>query len=128
MRAQFLSLSLIGFAAQAVHAHHAFSGNYDIDLIGTVEGVVEEVAWGNPHVHYYITVANEDGSQELWDVETGNLRFMSLAGWTRNTIQIGETIKVTGPLGTSGKHRVAANSFEKEDGTVLSPSRSPDPQ
>ncbi len=64
-------------------AHHAFSANYNLDLAGTVQGVVEEVFWANPHVHYYIRVTNEDGSVELWDAEDANLNSMARRGWSR---------------------------------------------
>ena len=42
--------------ATAASAHHAITLNYDPNSSGEVEGVVEEVFWANPHVHYYLTV------------------------------------------------------------------------
>ena len=119
-----LSLGLFGFAVLssfAVRAHHAFVGNYDLDLYDTIEGVVDEVAWSNPHVHYYLSVTRADGSTELWDVETMNVNTLVRLGWTRDSIRVGDVVKVSGNLGLNGRRRISADVFVKADGTVLSP-------
>ncbi len=99
-------------------AHHAFSANYDLTRIGTVEGIVEEVFWANPHVHYYIRVRNED-REELWDVEDSNLNSMASRGWNRHTISAGDEIRVTGRLGRDGKRRIWADEIARGDGQPL---------
>ena len=75
-------------------------------LVGTIEGVVVEVFWANPHVHYYLEVVNDDGAAELWDIETGNLIGLTRAGWTKETIELGDHIKVSGNLGRGGTKRL----------------------
>jgi len=102
------------------NAHHGYSLNYETDNIGTIEGVVEEVFWSNPHVQYYIAVKREDGSTQTWIVETHNLRILQNAGWTRDTVKVGDTIKVTGYLGRQGRPRIAGMKFELADGSVHS--------
>ena len=108
-------LSLAHYAA----AHHAFAANYDMDREGTVEGVVEEVVWTNPHVHYYIQVTKEDGSTELWDGESANLSLLASRGWDRNTIRVGDEIRVTGLLGRDGKRRIQMRQVVRVDGKPL---------
>ncbi len=93
--------------AQSATAHHALAANYDTDNIGTIEGVVVEVFWSNPHVHYYIEVANAEGVTELWDVETSNLATVMRSGWTRETVEVGDRIRISGQLGRNGIHRLA---------------------
>ena len=80
------------------HGHHALSANY-IEEVGTIEGVVVEVFWANPHVHYYIEVAGEDGTTRLWDLESSNLNGMASASWTRDTVKVGDRIRVSDRLG-----------------------------
>ena len=75
LTAALFSLPLAGM--NCAEAHHAFAANYEMDDVGTVEGIVEEVVWANPHVHYYIQVTREDGTTELWD---GGGREPQLAG------------------------------------------------
>ncbi|MDE0001169.1 MAG: DUF6152 family protein [Rhodospirillaceae bacterium] len=88
------------------NAHHALSANY-IEEVGEVEGVVVEVFWANPHVHYYVEVTGDDGSTRIWDLESSNLNGMASAGWSRDTIQVGDRIKVSGRLGREGRPRLA---------------------
>ena len=108
---------LIGAPLQA---HHGYSLNYKTEEIGTIEGVVQEVFWANPHVHYYLTVTRENGSTQTWDVETHNLRLLQSHGWKRETVQAGDRVTVTGYLGKNGKPRLAGRKFVLEDGTVYS--------
>lgn len=113
----FFSLSLSSI--QPAVAHHAFAANYDMDNIGTVEGIVEEVAWANPHVHYYIQVTGEDGTTELWDGEAANLSILASRGWERNTIRVGDAIRVTGALGRDGIRRIQMRQVVRADGSPL---------
>ncbi len=99
-----ITASLLGTAA---HGHHAFSANYDPNLTGTIEGVVIEVFWANPHVRYFLEVVNEDGETELWDVESSNIGMMTSEGWHRETIEVGDHIRVSGGLGRDGLRRLS---------------------
>ena len=85
-------------APQAI-AHHAYAANYEEGAVGTIEGIVEEVLWSNPHAHYYVAVEGEGGSRVLWDVETHNLLRLARMGWSRDTIRVGDRIAVTGESG-----------------------------
>lgn len=120
--AQTMALGAVAGAAlfsSAAGAHHAITLNYDPSSSGVIEGVVEEVFWANPHVHYYLSVQAEDGSVELWDMEARNLNSMRARGVSRDTIQVGDRLVVTGMVGRSGAHAILADSVTQEDGTVL---------
>ncbi len=101
--------------AVSASAHHAAAANYDTDNIGMIEGVVVDVFWANPHVHYYLEVESDVGGTELWDVETSNLAGMMRSGWTRETVKIGDRIRISGQLGRNGIKRLALDrgSLEK---------------
>ena len=103
----------------AAFAHHAFSANYEANKSGDVEGIVEEVFWGNPHVHFYLRVAKADGSEELWDVEGSNLNGMARRGWSRSTINPGDEIRVSGNLGRNSKRRIWLDEVVRVDGRPL---------
>ena len=119
LTAALFSLSLPGL--NYAEAHHAFAANYDMDNEGTVEGIVEEVVWANPHVHYYIQVTREDGTTELWDGEAANLSLLASRGWDRNTIRVGDAIRVTGALGRDGIRRIQMRQVVRADGSPLVP-------
>ena len=105
--------------ATAALAHHAITLNYDPNLTGSVEGVVEEVFWANPHTHFYIVVTAEDGSTRLWDVESGNLNSMRRRGMTRDTIKVGDVIRAYGVLGRDGSAAILAEAMARGDGTLI---------
>ncbi len=105
--------------SQSAVAHHAFAANYDMDNAGTIEGVVQEVVWANPHVHYYIQVTGEDGTTELWDGEAANLSLLASRGWERNTIRVGDAIRITGALGRDGIRRIQMRHVVRADGSPL---------
>ena len=86
--------------------HHAISANYDEHSLGTIEGSVVEVFWANPHVHYYLEITNDLGGIDLWDIETSSLIALSRAGWTKETIKVGDNIRVSGQLGRNGIKRL----------------------
>ncbi|MBH98270.1 MAG: hypothetical protein CMM56_07430 [Rhodospirillaceae bacterium] len=109
----FVFLGSAVLLSKSVIGHHAYNANYT-DERGSIEGVVVEVFWGNPHVHYYLQVTNNDGSQSLWNLESENLGMMTRAGWTIDTLQVGNRIRVFGSLGREGRPRLAMelNSVE----------------
>lgn len=107
---QLVSSLLLGFATLAgtlAQGHHAYSANYDPNLTGTLEGVVIEVFWANPHVRYFLEVVNEHGETELWDVESSNIGMMTAEGWSSETIEVGDHIRVSGGLGRDGLRRLS---------------------
>ena len=63
--AAMLKASLLGVAVALVclpqhpgHAHHSISAEYDMHTKDTIEGVVSEVWFKNPHVRYYCRTRN----------------------------------------------------------------------
>lgn len=118
-RARLAALTVAGLIAAAAHGHHAISLNYDAERTGTIEGVVDEVFWANPHVHYYLTVEAEDGTEETWDMEAPNISVMSSRGIERDSITVGDRIEIEGTLGRHGSRRILATTIVKADGTVI---------
>ena len=108
-----------GLAVSTAFGHHASNLDYDQDKVGTVEGVVQDVFWANPHIHFYLTVAGEGGSTEIWDMEGPNLTSLRRRGVSRDMVQIGDEISITGTLGRDGTRRIWAESIVKGDGTVV---------
>ncbi len=101
-----VALAIVTLVGRGAFAHHAFAANYDPDATGTIEGVVVEMFWGNPHVRYFLEVVNADGKTEIWDVESSNLTGMAAAGWTKDTVELGDRIRVSGGLGRNGTRRL----------------------
>ena len=108
----------------AAHAHHAFAADYEAGNEGTISGRITEVMFRNPHARYYIEVTNDDGSTELWDLETMNLMALGRMGWKKDTIQVGDEVTVTGILGRNNTKRMSIVTVTLPTGRTISPFRS----
>ena len=85
-------IALLGVSG-AVHAHHSFT-IYDATHPRTLEGVVAEFRWTNPHSWLFVRVAEPNGSETLWEIEHGPINMLSRQGWTRATLEPGHRIRV----------------------------------
>ena len=85
-----LALCVVGSA----YAHHAAVG-IDRSKTVTVEGVIKQFRWGNPHAWIEMEVVNKAGTAELWNFEMLPPSYLIPAGWTRSTIKPGDRVKVT---------------------------------
>jgi hypothetical protein len=52
-----------------VSAHHAAAVAYHVDKTITVEGVVSEVKWENPHTWVYVEAKDNSGKVVRWSFE-----------------------------------------------------------
>ena len=91
-------------------AHHSFSAEYDSKKPVTLKGTVTKVDWMNPHVYFYIDVADEKGDITNWGLEMGPPNGLERAGWTKNTIQIGTEVIVDGTLAKDGSKQANART------------------
>jgi hypothetical protein len=51
-------------------AHHSFAAGYDSRKIITVDGVVQKVAWVNPHAYVWVDVKDENGKVVTYAFES----------------------------------------------------------
>src|SRR5512145_1601478 len=71
------------FALLAVGlAHHSISGVYDSRRRMTLEGVVTEFQFVNPHPFVVIESTNRDGQSEQWKLEMDNRHELADLGFT----------------------------------------------
>ena len=87
------ALALALCIGASVYAHHSSVG-VDRSKTVTVEGVVKQFKWGNPHSWIEMEVT-KDGKTELWNFEMLPPSYLIPAGWTRSTLKIGDKVKVT---------------------------------
>jgi len=109
-----LALSSSGFA------HHSYVAEFDANRPATIEGVVKEVWFKNPHIRYYITVSNDDGSVTEWDVRGLSPVKLVRQGWNKKTIKVGDHIKVHGHSGRTNKTILSIIDITLADGSMLS--------
>jgi len=113
-----LAVVVAAIAAPAF-AHHSFSVDYDANKSVKVTGVVTKVEWTNPHAHYYIDVADEQGNVTNWNFELATINALQRQGWTSKVLRVGDRVTVEGFKGRVVETRAAASSFTLPDGKVL---------
>ena len=79
----------------AAWAHHSQS-EYDSRKKVEVEGTVSKVEWKSPHAWIYVDVTNDKGEKVNWHFELPSPNTLMRRGWTRDSLKIGDRIKVTG--------------------------------
>lgn len=96
--------ALLLAAAQPALAHHSFAAEFDAGKPFKMTGVVTKVEWQNPHTFFYIDVTDPTtGKVTNWALEMGSPNGLMRAGWTRNTMKIGDVVAVEGSLARSGR-------------------------
>jgi hypothetical protein len=102
-------------------SHHSFAAEFIREVI-TIEGIVTEVWFKNPHVRYYMEVTNERGETEVWDTRGGSATNLQRSGaWTRDSIKPGDWVVMTGNRGRDGRKLLDIRMVRLPDGTVLPP-------
>ena len=90
-------------SAQGVAAHHSVAVNFDTSREITIEGVLTEIAWRNPHSRFRVDVTDEDGSTVEWLVEFGAFNTLKRAGFPSDSFAVGDSITIIGNPGRSGQ-------------------------
>jgi hypothetical protein len=84
-------------------AHHSFAAEYDSNKQVTIKGVVQKVAWVNPHAYVYIDVTDQNGKVTTWAFESLSPNALARQGWSRTSLKVGEAVTVNGYLAKDGK-------------------------
>lgn len=100
-----LSSIFIAFPAQA---HHSFAATFTDEVI-TIEGYIERVRFSNPHVLVYLNVVEEDGTERSWHAEGGSPTSLRAQGWDRDTLSVGDYVRITGNSTRNGSPMISMN-------------------
>lgn len=102
VRLLVVALAVVALNAPLL-AHHSVAVNFDTSSETTIEGMLTEVVWRNPHSRFRVDVTNEDGSTVEWLVEFGAFNTLKRAGFPSESFAVGDSITITGNPGRSGQ-------------------------
>ena len=109
--------TVLTLCALPAAAHHS-TAMFDFQKTVTLTGTVKDFQWTNPHTWTNVTVQGSKGTA-VYGLEGMSPNYLSRNGWSRKTLQPGDTVTVeVHPLkdGRKGGFMVSA---KLADGTVL---------
>lgn len=102
-----------------VFGHHSFNAQYDADQPLTLTGEVTRVEWANPHIYYYVAVADDTGEITEWAIEGTAPNALFRRGWRKDSLQPGDTVTVEGFLARDGSKQLNGRNTTFPDGRRL---------
>ena len=113
-------VAAVCMACPVALAHHSFA-MFDLEREVTVQAVVKELQYKNPHVWIEIIVPDGRGGETQWSIEGGAPGMMTRAGWKSSTLKAGDKVTlVMHPL-KSGMPSGSLVRVTVPDGRVLGP-------
>ena len=106
-------------ASSTAFSHHSFMAEFDYRKPVTVEGVVTRIEWINPHTFFHLDVMDDRGKVVSWALQTGSPSALVMRGWNRETIKVGDHVKVYGYQAKVKPTLAAARSVMLPDGRTV---------
>lgn len=101
-----------------VSAHHGAAA-YDQTTTRTVDAVVTNFKWANPHALIEFDVREGNGDVQHWTAETAGLTILVRAGWSKTTLDTGARITISGHPARNGSPTMILERVVLPDGRVL---------
>ena len=111
----------IAFLLGAVAAAHHSRAGYDTakDRLTTLNGVVAEIIWRNPHVYLTWDAKDEKGTVVRWTGEFSSTATMISEGLSRDTFKPGDPLTVTFMPAKAGTPQGLVIRIMRPDGKVV---------
>ena len=122
-----LVVALAALVAVPAAAHHSFIAVFDRDQPVSVEGVVTEVQWTNPHIWFFVDVTNPNGTVTNWGFSGGPPGLLVRRGISRDAMKVGDFIVVEGFRARDGSNNATGGSVTFADGRRVFTASAEDP-
>ena len=117
--ALLVSTASLAACSSEAHAHHSSAPFYDLSRVAEIEGRVQTVKWGNPHVMIEVGVSTERGLEETWKIEGDSFNALQRKGVDVGALKVGERVRVLGAMSRHGRPEMFAAVVQLADGGHL---------
>jgi uncharacterized protein DUF6152 len=115
-----LWLLILGFIACVPALAHHGSTAYDTSTVVVLKGgTVTKFAWAGPHVIIMVDVKDSKGTVQHWTTEAGTPQTLVLAGWSKTSVKVGDTLDVYVYQSKTGNPVGRLSKIVLADGTEL---------
>ena len=91
----------IALCVTVASAHHSLAGMYDQSRRLTLDGIVAQFHYVNPHPYVLMDVKDPNGRTQQWRLEMDNRRELADIGVRDDTLKQGDRLVVSGSPGRS---------------------------
>jgi hypothetical protein len=109
--------ALLAIAASPAHSHHSFAV-FDLSKTVTFKGTLQDLQWTNPHVWIRVEVLEKD-KPTTYEFECAAIAVLKRAGWTRDTVKVGDVITVVSHPYKDGRPGGSVDHLVLKDGTQV---------
>ena len=109
----------LALAALPAWTHHSFVAEFDRTKAVKIKGKVVKMEWVNPHAWIHVAVPNPDGTTTTWMIEGNTPNGLIRRGFTKESLQKGTELTVTGYQARSGENKANGSSITFNDGKKL---------
>jgi len=106
-------------AGLPVWAHHELRAEFDEQKPVTLRGIVTRFEWNNPHAYLYVDVKDASGEIVNWGVEWASPLDLRKAGWTRDSLKVGDSVIIEGWLARDGSKLASGRTIVLASGKKL---------
>jgi hypothetical protein len=110
---------LLPFFAASALAHHGVAPHYDDSKQVTLDGVVTEFEFINPHSFVYLRVTDASGKSAIWHCELASRSVLARNGLKAETFAPGTRVTIMGSQARQNPTGCALREAHFADGSVL---------
>jgi hypothetical protein len=107
-------------AGMPLLAHHSLDAEFDDKKPVTLKGIVTKFEWLNPHAFISVDVTDAKGAVTNWALELASTSELKSAGWTRESLKVGDSMTADARLARDGSKRASAKTVTLATGKALS--------
>jgi len=98
-------VSIAALMNAGANAHHSVAP-YDRASMQELEGEITSITWRNPHIFLKLNVTDASGQTVEWDIEGDSANAAAHRGYDRDTLSIGDNMRIAGWPSTRGRREV----------------------